>query len=137
MLLFGVIYQRQHRGDEVIIGASFAKETAQDLGVDWQANYLALLGDMGLRNFRLMSYWSQIEAERGTYNFDDLDWQFAEAEKVGAKITLSVGLRQPRWPECHQANWAKELYEKTISLGRRSCTHSYLLLLTDIKIALA
>ncbi|MEK7472102.1 MAG: beta-galactosidase, partial [Patescibacteria group bacterium] len=88
------------------------KETAQDLGVDWQANYLALLGDMGLRNFRLMSYWSQIEAERGTYNFDDLDWQFAEAEKVGAKITLSVGLRQPRWPECHQANWAKELYEK-------------------------
>lgn len=109
--LFGSIYQRQHRNDEAIIGASFAKETADDLGVDWQASYLALLDDMGLRHFRLMSYWSQIESKQGIYNFEYLDWQFAEAEKRGAMISLSVGLRQPRWPECHQPEWAGELYK--------------------------
>ncbi len=109
--LFGTIYQRQHRGDKVIIGVSFAKETAEDMGVDWQANYTSLLDDMKVRDFRLMSYWSQIEPKRGEYNFEYLDWQFAEAEKRGAKISLSIGLRQPRWPECHQAQWASELYK--------------------------
>lgn len=111
MWLFGSIYQRQHRNDEVIIGASFAKETAEDLGVNWHTNFLDLLDDMKMRHFRLMSYWSQIEPSRGTHNFEYLDWQFMEAEKRGAQISLSVGLRQPRWPECHQAEWASELYK--------------------------
>jgi hypothetical protein len=34
-----------------------------------------------------------------------LDWEFAQAQKHGAKISLSVGLRQPRWPECHEPDW--------------------------------
>ncbi len=110
MFIFGIIYQHQHRNDKVIIGTSFTKETANDLGVDWKANFTALLEDMGIRNYRLMSYWKDIESERGKYNFEDLDWQFAEAEKYNAKISLSVGLRQPRWPECHQAQWAWDLY---------------------------
>lgn len=109
--LFGSIYQRQHRNDEVLIGASFSKETAEDLGSNWHTNYLDLLDGMRLKHLRLMSYWNQIEPTRGTYNFEDLDWQFAEAEKRSAMISLSVGLRQPRWPECHQAGWASELYK--------------------------
>lgn len=111
MWLFGAIYQYQHKNNEVLIGASFAKETAEDLGVDWQANYTALLDDMGLKHLRLMSYWNDIEPTRGFYDFTDLDWQFVEAEKRDVQISLSVGLRQPRWPECHQAEWASELYE--------------------------
>lgn len=119
MWLFGTIYQRQHRNDEVIIGASFAKETAESYGVNWQANYLTLLDDMKLQNLRLMSYWSQIEPTRGEYNFEHLDWQFLEAEKRGAKITLSIGLRQPRWPECHQAEWASELYKSDYNVWEK------------------
>lgn len=119
MWLFGSIYQRQHRNDEVLIGVSFAKETAEDLGVDWRLNYLDLLDVMEIRNFRLMSYWSQIEPERGVYNFEDLDWQFAEAEKRGAMISLSVGLRQPRWPECHQPGWASDLYNSDYTVWEK------------------
>jgi hypothetical protein len=53
-----------------------------------------------------VSYWSSIEQSKGQYDFSKLDWQFAKAQKAGAKITLGIGLRQPRWPECHMPEWA-------------------------------
>lgn len=90
-------------------GVSFSIKQAQNLGVNWEENYLALLDDLGFKNLRLMSYWDLGEEVRGEYNFTDLDWQFEEANKRNAKISLSIGLRQPRWPECHQPNWVGEL----------------------------
>jgi beta-galactosidase GanA len=53
----------------------------------------------------LVSYWSNIEKEQGTYDFSELDWQFDKAEAAGAEVSLSIGLRQPRWPECHEPAW--------------------------------
>lgn len=90
-------------------GASFSIKQAENLGLDWRKAYTALLDDMGLRKFRLMSYWDTIEAERGKFTFDDLDWQIAEAKKRGAEVSLSIGVRQPRWPECFQPDWASSL----------------------------
>jgi hypothetical protein len=90
-------------------GASFSIKYAKELGNDWQANYTALLDDMGFKNLRLMSYWDESEAVKGQYNFSDLDWQMDEAAKRGAKVSLGLGFRQPRWPECHQPAWAKEI----------------------------
>ena len=65
----------------------------------------ALLG-IGVRQFRLVSYWSDGEPTKGQYDFSSLDWQFQKAEAKHAKIILTVGLRQPRWPECHIPTWA-------------------------------
>lgn len=90
-------------------GVSFSVKYARELGVDWKANYTALLDDLKFRNFRLMSYWNEVEAERGVYNFNDLDWQMNEAAKRGAKVSLAIGMRQPRWPECHKPNWLQPL----------------------------
>ncbi len=90
-------------------GVSFSVKYAKELGNDWQANYLALLDDMKFKNFRLMSYWDLGEPEKGKYDFADLDWQMDEAAKRDAKVSLSIGFRQPRWPECHEPNWAKEI----------------------------
>jgi len=90
-------------------GVSFSIKAAQDLGVDWKANYLALLDDLHFKNLRLMSYWDNIEVEKGSYDFHDLDWQLDEAAKRGAKVSLSIGMRQPRWPECHKPAWYNDL----------------------------
>ncbi len=109
MCFFGAIYQLQHRHDKIELGTSFTPDVAQDLGVDWKANYIALLDDLKFRNFRLMSYWEDSEPTPGNYNFDNLDWQFQQADMRGAKISLAIGLRQPRWPECHQPDWASQL----------------------------
>lgn len=90
-------------------GVSFSTKYAQELGVDWENNFTALLEDMGLRRFRLMSYWDTIEAEKGKFTFQDLDWQMDKANEYGAKVSLSLGLRQPRWPECHAPSWYNPL----------------------------
>ncbi len=90
-------------------GVSFSVKYAQELGVDWQDNFTALLDDMQIRNYRLMSYWDMIEAQRGVFNFTELDWQMDEAAKRGAQVSLAIGMRQPRWPECHKPKWYSQL----------------------------
>ncbi len=86
------------------LGVSFIPDYSQSLGLDPKANMSALIG-IGVKQFRLVSYWSDIEQTKGTYDFSQLDWQFKMAEQAHAKVILSVGLRQPRWPECHPPDW--------------------------------
>jgi hypothetical protein len=86
------------------LGVSFIPDYASSLGVDPQATMNALL-NIGVKNFRLVSYWSDGEPTKGQYNFSQLDWEFKDAEAHHAKVILTVGLRQPRWPECHAPNW--------------------------------
>ncbi|MDB5169803.1 MAG: hypothetical protein JWN82_199 [Candidatus Saccharibacteria bacterium] len=88
-----------------VIGASFIPAYASSLGVDPQQTLDGMLNDLHVKHLRLVSYWDQMEPQPGSYDFSQLDWQFAKAEAAGAKITLSVGLRQPRWPECHAPSW--------------------------------
>jgi hypothetical protein len=95
------------RNTPLQLGVSFIPDYAQSLGVDPQQNMDALL-DIGVKHFRLVSYWSDMEQTKGTYDFSQLDWQFQKAEAKGAKITLTLGLRQPRWPECHMPDWAEK-----------------------------
>jgi hypothetical protein len=90
-------------------GVSFSQKRALEKDLDWRANYLALLDDLEIRKFRLMSYWDMGEPDRGNFQLDDLDWQMDEAAKRDAKVSLAIGLRQPRWPECHEPAWAKAL----------------------------
>ncbi|HEX8182203.1 MAG TPA: beta-galactosidase [Candidatus Saccharimonadales bacterium] len=91
----------------LVVGTSFIPAYAESLGLDPKQTMDALINDLGVRHFRLVSYWNQLEPEQGRYDFSLLDWQFAKAEQAGAKVTLSLGLRQPRWPECHMPDWAR------------------------------
>jgi hypothetical protein len=109
-LLVGVMYGvaqwyiHSERSQPLQLGVSFIPDYAQSLGVDPQQTMDALL-DIGVKHFRLVSYWSDMEQSPGHYDFSQLDWEFHKAEAAHAKITLTVGLRQPRWPECHAPNW--------------------------------
>lgn len=96
-------YIHTQKGPQVI-GVSFVPEYAQYLGVDPKETLDSLLG-IGVTQLRLVSYWDSIEPTQGQYDFTQLDWQFQKAEAAGAKVSLSVGLRQPRWPECHAPSW--------------------------------
>ncbi len=102
-------YIHSEKNKPLILGASFIPAYAESLGLDAQETMDAMLNDLGIRHFRLVSYWNQLEPEQNKYDFTLLDWQFEKAEAAGAKITLSLGLRQPRWPECHMPDWAKNL----------------------------
>ncbi|HKR81973.1 MAG TPA: hypothetical protein VJR27_03150 [Candidatus Saccharimonadales bacterium] len=98
------IWSESHK--PLTIGVSFIPDYAESLGLDAQKTMDALANDLHVKRFRLVSYWSDIEKTPGQYDFSQLDWQFKKAEAAHAQVSLSLGLRQPRWPECHMPDWA-------------------------------
>jgi len=90
------------------IGATFVPNYARYFDLEPKEVFDAMINDLGIKRFRLVSYWKDIEKVQGTYDFAELDWQFAKAEEAGVEISLAIGLRQPRWPECHGPSWAME-----------------------------
>ncbi len=107
--LYGVSrwYVTSNADKPLQLGVTFVPDYARSLGVDANQTMDALINDVGVKRFRLVSYWNKHEYQRGTYDFSDLDWQFKKAEKAHAKVSLAIGLRQPRWPECHMPDWAQ------------------------------
>lgn len=92
-------------------GITFSKKYARELGLDWTQAYVDILGELNVKNVRLIAYWDEIENMEGVYDFQDLDWQVSQASDRGAKIQLILGRRTPRWPECHDPLWLKEKSE--------------------------
>lgn len=101
----GEWYIHKHADEPLVLGTTFIPEYAKGFGLSPKDTLSAILGDLQVKQIRLVSYWEDIEPTPGTYNFSGLDWQFMMANKYGAKVSLAIGLRQPRWPECHQPNW--------------------------------
>lgn len=91
------------------LGVSFSAKCALDFDLDPLECLQWLLDEVGVRRFRLMSYWDQIEPAPGRFDWNGLDGQFAMVEERGGEVSLAVGLRQPRYPECHPPLWLKDL----------------------------
>ncbi len=94
---------------EMTWGVNFSQKHAELLGLDWKSTYSALIDDLGAKNIKLATYWDLIEPEKEKYNFEDLNWQIKQAEEKGVKLLLVIGMKTPRWPECHIPEWAKSL----------------------------
>ena len=109
MFVLGEYYIISNRHKSMDYGVSFSTGQAKWLvGDDWKNNYLALLNDLHVKRVRLMSYWDDIEPKQSDFHWEDLDWQMNEAAKRGIKVSLAIGARQPRWPECHIPKWVGE-----------------------------
>lgn len=106
-VMYGIAqwYIFSQRNVPLQVGVTFIPGYARYLQVDPQETFQAILTDLEPSHVRLVSYWDEIEKTQGLYDFSELDWQFAMAEKAGTKVSLAIGLRQPRWPECHMPAW--------------------------------
>jgi hypothetical protein len=98
-------YMASEASKPLQLGTSFIPDYASSLGVDPQKTMDALINQVGVKRFRLVSYWSDMEPTPRNYDFSQLDWEFAKADAAHATVTLSIGLRQPRWPECHSPSF--------------------------------
>ncbi|MBI5949552.1 MAG: beta-galactosidase [Chloroflexi bacterium] len=65
-----------------------------------------LLEETGARHVRLSVEWSQVEPVEGRFDFTLVDALLAEAERRGAAVLLTVGLKGQRHPEYYLPNWA-------------------------------
>lgn len=102
-------YIIRNQDKPLVYGATFIPSYAESFGLNAEETMAAMIDDLGFKHLRLVSYWSSGEKERGVYDFSYLDWQLEKARQNDVKITLAIGLRQPRWPECHMPEWARPL----------------------------
>ncbi|OGZ18505.1 MAG: hypothetical protein A2Z68_02655 [Candidatus Nealsonbacteria bacterium RBG_13_38_11] len=95
---------------DIVWGANFSQKQAQYyLSSDWHETYLALIKDLNVKHLKLATYWNLIEPKKDNYFFEDLDWQVRVAEENKVQLLLVIGMKAPRWPECHLPEWAKTL----------------------------
>lgn len=97
----------KHANEPLVIGATFTSDYARSFGLDPQGTMDSVIHDLGIKRLRLVSYWDDGEPSPGIYDFSELDWQMKKAEENGVQVSLAIGLRQPRWPECHMPSWAQ------------------------------
>lgn len=86
-------------------GLNFSITHAQYLGFDWKKMYQEILDDLKPKRLRVMALWEVIEPERGKYNFADIDYLLSEAGKRKVQVIVTLGHKQPGWPECHHPEW--------------------------------
>lgn len=92
-------------------GITWSIPYAQFLGVDSQDGLEAVLSDMDIKHVRIPAYWPLIEPTPDLLQTDWLQAQLDIVQKHGAKATVVLGARQPRWPECWIPDWALALTE--------------------------
>ena len=108
-LAIGFFYYKAPMAKNITYGAAFSQKHAKDMGLDWKETYLALLQDLKVRNIKLAAHWDLLEPQDEVYDFGDLDWQLEQARLNNAQIMLAIGMKTPRWPECHIPEWAKNI----------------------------
>ncbi len=97
------------RNLDQIYGASFNAEYATYLELDPLTVFTSMIDDLGFRYLRISAQWEEIEKSPGIYDFSFLNKLMDEAAKKNVKITLVVGQKIPRWPECHAPKWTEGL----------------------------
>jgi len=88
------------KNEKMNFGISYSPVFAKSLGLDWKKAYTDILDGLGVKKVRLASYWSEVEKEKGVYDFSETDWLLDEAKKRKVKVILIYGIKVPRWPEC-------------------------------------
>ena len=87
VLAIVIPYFLDFSGSKIAWGVTFSQPyTQNELGLNWQETYLAILDDLKVDHIRLSAYWNTIEKKQSEYDFADLDWQVNEASKRDVKI---------------------------------------------------
>ena len=98
---------KAQEAENITWGVNFSQKQATSLNLDWKETFLALLEDLNVKNLKIAAHWDLLEPQEQEFFFEDLDWQMNQAEQAGAKVLLAIGIKTPRWPECHIPEWAK------------------------------
>jgi hypothetical protein len=113
ILLFWLasIFLDPHYNQDVIYGTSFDPENAGSLHLDTKKTFDAIINVWKFKYLRFPIHWDKLEKARGQFDFTEVDYFMNEAAKSGVKVTLAIGHKTPRWPECHTPNWTQNFSE--------------------------
>lgn len=109
LLLFSFFFVGKAPQKEVKWGVNYSSKHARQLGLDHRETYLAILNDLKPERIKMATHWDELEPEENEFHFTELDWMIKKAKEENTKILLVVGMKTPRWPECHVPLWAQGL----------------------------
>lgn len=87
-------------------GVTFSPLYAEQLGLDPQTVYQAILTDLNVKHVRIPVNWDSVEKTPGQYDFSEYDQILDTAKSENAQVILAIGYKVPRWPECTPPGWA-------------------------------
>lgn len=90
---------------DIELGVTFSARYAHDIGLDPKETLKNIFDDLKVKRIRIPVYWDQAEPEKDKYDFSEIEWQLAEAERAQARVILVIGQKVPRWPECFIPEW--------------------------------
>ncbi len=90
-------------------GITFSTVYADQLGIDAKEAYRSLLSELGVKRVRLPVYWDEIEPKKDVYEWESLDWLVETSEAHGVSLTMVIGQKVPRWPECFVPDWVERM----------------------------
>jgi len=108
-LTFVILFDGPAPRDDTILGVTFSPRYARYLGLDPHTVFVDMLDELDIRHVRLPLYWDEIEPTPDVFAFDDVDFYLEQSSARGVTVLLSVGYKQPRWPECYAPAWAAGL----------------------------
>ena len=94
------------------IGVTFNADYSRFLGQNPDEVLKKIMDGWKFKYLRLSVPWNQVEPTPGVYDFSETDKFLSEAQKRGVKVTLALGQKTPRWPECHTPAWADKLSDQ-------------------------
>lgn len=95
--------------EDIVWGVTYSPLIVEDLKLDPDETYRAIIEDLKPNKIRLVAYWNRIEKFPGEYDFSDLKKQVNLASANDIPIIIAVGRRVPRYPECHAPEWSLQL----------------------------
>jgi hypothetical protein len=107
---FGINYSCNHAEylllEDPALGPAGYVPDSRPGRAEWCAQTLGtLLTGTGAKHVRISVEWSQVEPQEGVYDFRLIDALLAEADRDGAKVLLTVGIKGQRHPEFYLPDW--------------------------------
>ncbi|MFZ5391323.1 MAG: beta-galactosidase [Patescibacteria group bacterium] len=97
------------KNSQPLLVPTFSASQARYLGLNPTEAYLRIIKELKPKQIRLQANWDQIEPQFDQFDFFELD-NFVDIATVNkVAVTLAIGRKLPRWPECHDPVWLKDL----------------------------
>lgn len=94
-----------------VFGVTYSWVYAERLGQNPVKTYERIVDDLEVKDVRIPLYWSEIEHEEGEFDWSIPDALLQLSEDHGVNLTVVIGSKVPRWPECYVPDWAEKFSE--------------------------
>lgn len=92
-----------------IYGITWSPPYARYLGISSEEGLRAAVKELEVDHVRFSTEWSSIEPNRGQFQWADLDRHLDILAEAHVPVTLAIGFKTPRWPECSHPTWSSHL----------------------------